>query len=481
MSKFLKSSALLTAGGIVTAACGFARNIIIARLISVEDFGIAATFAMTMSLIEMASNLALDKLVVQAPDGEDERLLATAHAFQVLRGCLSAVVLFASAGFVASLFGVPEVAWAFRFIAAVPLVRSLGHLDIARFQRVMRYRPLVLVEAAPQLIATAVAAPLALWLNDYRVMLYVVLIQVVITTMTSHLVADRPYRWAWDTSVIRRMLAFGWPLLLDGVLIFIAFHGEKILIGSVYSVEDLGWYSAALTLTMTPSLLAATVLSRLLLPKLSGHQSDVVEFARHYAISAHAHIVAGVVFAAGMIVGGGALVVLLYGAKYSAAYTVMPWLALAFGIRIIRNGQSLCAVAKGRTSIAMIANLVRASGIVLAVVFLVLDKSIEWIAASAFISELLSFVIVQGLIARLLGARIPGFSALVVLGAAVLAGSCGLHYFLISIEIEGVRAIAIASAVGAVAAAACVSLSGPLRDASGLGFLKFRVAASHPE
>ena len=44
----LKGGILLTGGSVTVALCSFLRNIIIARLISVEDFGISATFAITV-------------------------------------------------------------------------------------------------------------------------------------------------------------------------------------------------------------------------------------------------------------------------------------------------------------------------------------------------------------------------------------------------------------------------------------------------
>ena len=66
----------------------FVRNIIVARLISPQDFGIAATFAITMSLLEMISDLAADRLIIQAKDGEDPQLQATAQLWQFTRGLM---------------------------------------------------------------------------------------------------------------------------------------------------------------------------------------------------------------------------------------------------------------------------------------------------------------------------------------------------------------------------------------------------------
>ena len=53
-------------GQVFSQGCSFLRNVIVARLITPADFGIAATFAMTLSLVEMVSNLAAEKLLVQS-------------------------------------------------------------------------------------------------------------------------------------------------------------------------------------------------------------------------------------------------------------------------------------------------------------------------------------------------------------------------------------------------------------------------------
>ena len=205
----LKSGILLTGGSVTVALCSFLRNIIIARLISVEDFGISATFAITVTLLEMSSNLAVDRLLVQAPDGDDPRLQATAQAFQVALGALGAIILFLAAGPIAALFGVPQATWAFRALALVPMIRGLSHLDMARVQREMRFGPSVLVETGPQVLVTLLAIPLGVYLGDYRAMLWVVLIQSASYTLFSHLVAHRPYSLAVDKALARRIVGFG--------------------------------------------------------------------------------------------------------------------------------------------------------------------------------------------------------------------------------------------------------------------------------
>src|SRR5687768_16809349 len=116
----IRSGLILTTGNATAALLGLARNVIIARLISVEDFGIASTFAITMALVEMASNFSLDRLVVQDRDGDRPHVLATLHAVQAVRGLIGAGILYMLAGLLASLFGVPDVVYAYQALAIIP-------------------------------------------------------------------------------------------------------------------------------------------------------------------------------------------------------------------------------------------------------------------------------------------------------------------------------------------------------------------------
>ncbi len=172
--------------------------------------------------------------------------------FQVFRGLFASVVLFAIAGPVALLFKIPEVTWAFRLLAVVPLIRSFAHFDIFRLQRQMRFGPSVWADAGPQVVTVILAAPLAMWLGDYRVMLFLVLLQVTAATFISHLTAKRPYRWAWDRVQARRIINFGWPLLINGLLMFFILQGDRAIVGAAFDMQVLGWYSAAFALTLMP-------------------------------------------------------------------------------------------------------------------------------------------------------------------------------------------------------------------------------------
>ena len=399
----IRSGLLLGAGTVSAALLSLLRNVLIARLIGVEDFGIASTLAIAMSAVEATSYIALDRLLVQARDGEASAFMSTAHAILALRGVLGAGVLFLAAGPIAWLFGVPEVAWAYQALALTPLLRGFAHLDIHRRQRQMHFLPFVTVEATAQLVATAAALPLALAFGDYRVMLFCLLIQQLVFMAASHAVATRPYRWAWDGAIVRRSIAFGWPVLLNSVLMLGMFYGDRVIVGSLLGMTELGWFSAALMLTMIPVQIVSGTLSGWFLPQLSRVQDDEVKFVRLYLVTTQACLLTGLLLAVGFALLGPGLFLMLYGAQYEAGLSVLVLMALMQGVRLARAGPSIVATSMARTTNPLLANVARVSMLPVAWVFVYTGAGVTSVVAVGIIAEVFALAVSLYLLRQKLG------------------------------------------------------------------------------
>ena len=366
-SKIFKGAIVLTGGQAVTQALSFARNIIIARLLNPEDMGIAATFAITITLLEMISNLAVDMLLVQAKDGDDPVFQGTAHLYQVFRGLFVGLVIFTCAPIITLLFKTPQAEWAFRLVALVPVLRGFMHLDWKRLQRKMQYRSAVLVEVIPQAVITLAAFPMAIWLGDYSTVLWLVLTQTAIGLLVSHLFSQRTYRLNWDRKYATRLLIFGWPLLLNGLLMFGALQGDRLIIGTFYPMTELGVYSVAFSLALMLASILAKISTSLFLPLLAKMQDQQIEFRGRYFITVQVLALIGGVVALPFITAGGHLIVLFFGKQYIAAFDFAPWLGALLVARIFRLAPTIAALARSDTKNSMHANLFRFAGVVAAI------------------------------------------------------------------------------------------------------------------
>jgi O-antigen/teichoic acid export membrane protein len=408
-----------------------------------EDFGVAAVFATILSLLEMVSNVSAATLMVQASDGDEPSLQNTAQLTLAGRGVWNATLFVVLAGPFSRLFGIPDAQGAFRCLALIPLARGFTHLDPSRFQRNLRFVPGVLVEAVPNLVVMLLAFPLAIWFRNYWAMLWILVLQSTGTALGSHIVAQRRYRWDWKKDYARRLFTFGWPLLVNGILMYGIMEGDRVIIGSArklfshstYTLADLGVYSVAFALMMAPTNFMATGAGSLFLPVLAKVKDLPNEFGRHYLNCLYAVFLAGAAISVPLVFAGGKLVTFIYGQKYAAAAGFAGWLAAMWGVRIIRVAPTVGAMARGDTRSAMFSNLGRSLALIGMVLAAATGSDLRWISISGFGGECLALAILTWRLNRVHGISfrvhvkpfaLLGIGMLIAAAGEGVAGSLGL-------------------------------------------------------
>ncbi len=355
----LRTAFLILSGNALGALMLFVRNLAVARLISVEDYGIAATFAISMAIVEMASGLGLQQLIVQDKTGDDPRLQAGLQGLNLLRSFVSGAMLFLLAHPIANFLGIPDIAWAYQLLALMPVLRGFEHFDIHRLNRQMSFRPLILTRTVPAFLSVLSIWPLYQVYGDYRVMLYAVLIQWALVSLISHLVAERRFRLSLERGIMARGLNFGWPLLINNILMFAVFQGDKLIVGRELGMESLAIFAMGITLTLTPTLISAASEQQFFLPQLSAAEHDPDHFAHLAAVAMQTSLISGLVLVVGVVLLGEPVVRFLLGSKFAALIPLLTWLAIMQAIRVFKVGSTNVAMSRAHTGNPMIANAVR--------------------------------------------------------------------------------------------------------------------------
>lgn len=395
MNRFsqLRSAAVyILAGQGAGQILAIVRNVVVARLISPFDFGIAAAIAATLSVLEMASDVSLEKLIIQAQDGDDPVLQGVCHTLMLIRGLVLSALLFLAAPFVAEFFSVPEAVSTFQCLALAPLVRGFSHLDVKRFQRELQFRADTDTVVLAQAFGVLAAIVGAMWLGDYRAMLVAILVQSAILTAGSHLRAERAYRLAWDEVIVSRSLVFAWPLMANGIVIAISGQMDRFLVGGMLGVEPLAIYAVALLLVTSPTLIATKLVGALALPILSKLQHERDKFFEEY------RRVGAVIFLSALPIFiplaflGAELVELLFGSAYALPGGLIPWLSLGLGLRYVRGWPVVASLARGDSKNILAVNVVRIAGVAAGYVAINQGAGIVGMAAGLVLGEVLAYV-----------------------------------------------------------------------------------------
>lgn len=420
-----KATRLMFLSQVATTLLLFVRNVIVARLISVEDFGVAATFSILFTVIEILANLSVVKLIVQHPDGDSPRFQNTLHAVQVLRGILGAVLTIVLAYPYADFVNTPDLVWAYQCLAIIPVARAFFHLDTFRVQREMRFGPFAWNNMLSPLVGLAIIVPVWLIRPDYQVMLWSIIGQQVAAVILSHLMAERRFGLAWDMVHVRRALVFGMPLVLNGVVVIAVTNGERMIIANQLDLTVLGWFSVAFMLTTAGTRILMHTISNVFLPRLSRHQGDLPAFRDNAVLTLDCTFYVSGLMAVGLSLFGPALMIGMFGPDYAPGLAVLVILAAGQAVRVARVAPNTISMAQGHTIDLMVTGLVRLLALPVAYAALVWGYGVVMAVLIALLFEALALVCALALVRLRYGVplrgMLPGFAAFCGVLGLVLA------------------------------------------------------------
>ncbi len=419
-----KGAVLLSAAQAVAYACSFIRNALLARVLTKGDFGLAAAFGMAVTLLELSGRMSFGLQIVQSKHGDSVSFQNTSQAFQFIVGAVS-VVLFALLSMpFARAFGRPDLWWGFALLAVIPLCRGLEHLDNSRQRRELNFVPGILSDIGPQVLVTAAAWPVATLLPDFRAVVVLMLARGAAGLGLTHVLAIRPYRWAWDKVYVTRMVAFSWPLLLNGLLLFGNQQADQMLVGSFLSLENLATYSVAFSVVSIPWFVCSQVISPLMLPILSRYQDNQAEYRMRYKASLELVSVVSAGVLGPLIVGAGVLITMVFGANFKGAGLVAAVLGASCAIRFLRLAPGVAALARADTLNQLYANLWRFTSLPLTAIFAAKGCGMLTIAGCGILGEVVAAIASISRLRRLQSIAVwdslrPAFYLLSIVGLAV--------------------------------------------------------------
>ncbi len=408
-SRVLSGRALAWGPPILAEAAALGRSVAFAWAIGPEELGRAMLLALAVRLVEMAGDVGIERLVVQAPDGATARLQAELHGAALLRGAALALVLLAVAPVLAALFPDGPAASAYAVLALVPLVRGAVHLDARRHERGFRYARTAIVETGATLAMLAAIGPALAIFGDHRAMAAVLVAAALAQTVLSHVVATRRYRVRRSLRTLARVRRFGTPLVANAALLFLTFYADRLHLlcrpadrgGALRprrarrlrrgapvraaARADRGSGSG----DASPAALPAGAVrgrGRVRRPhrrRLSRRRG--VESAARTAVASHAAM--GALFAAAFTLLAPPVIAAVYGAAFRPDATLAAVLGAAAAFRIVRTPLSQLAVAVGRTGDPARANLLRAAALGPALLAAAAGLPLSAVAAAAALGE----------------------------------------------------------------------------------------------
>ncbi|MGH2941587.1 MAG: oligosaccharide flippase family protein, partial [Solirubrobacteraceae bacterium] len=326
--------------------------LVLARLLTPDQFGVVAAVAAYIALIELGSDLGMKPAIVYEQEQGISARVHTAFTLNLLTAAALTGLGILLAPAVASFFGVPGEADLFRLGALNVLLTGLGNIHDGLLLRDMSFARRIRPQIARDLVRVAVSVGLALaGLGAAALVLGFLAGSVAWTVWQWFLTPLRP-RLNYDGAIARSMIAYGAPAALLQILATINSRLDVVLIGHLLDSGTLGVYSIAYRL---PEVLLASVaytLGVVAFPALSRQRADdraslapaTLQLLRYMAVYA-------MPMAAGLAVLSVPVIELLFSDKWHDAAQLLVPIAAAAALYtlVFPLGDLLKAVGKQAT------------------------------------------------------------------------------------------------------------------------------------
>lgn len=311
----------------------WATTILVARILSPEDYGIVAISGIFTGVLALISDMGFMTALINKKsvslDEMDQAFWASAMVSVLLL-----ILLYIAAPYIAGFYGIPVLTDILRVSALVLPIGVLKIIPSVIAMREMNFRYRALVDMVGQFVTAAVSVLLAVnGFGVWTLVLSVLAGQAAVVAGYVPLMKRTP-RLRVRIHEMQDILSYGSHLMLAQILEFFTLRADVFIIGLFLPHNQLGYYSMGYQLATIPLDKVGALFNRITFPSLSRIKEDV-ELARSLFIGMHKYLVF-VTFPmlAGLMAVADDLIVLLLTDKWAPMTYIIEFLCVLNIVRV---------------------------------------------------------------------------------------------------------------------------------------------------
>jgi len=279
--KSVRGGAATTLGQGLSFVLQIGSTVILTRLLSPTDYGIQGMVFTLTGFFSLFKDVGLSTATVQRETLTHEQT-STLFWINTAVGTLVTLAVAALGPFLVIFYKEPRLLWVTVASASVFLLNGLTIQHRALLNRAMRFTTMTKIDVGSFAVGSVVGIVMALLGYRYWALVGQAISLSVYSTAAHWMVMPwlpgRPVRG----SGVPLMVRFGSTVTLNGIIVYLGYNAEKILLGRFWGVEPLGIYSRAYSLANLPVQQFIGSIGAVAFPLLSRMQGDMDRLRRTF-------------------------------------------------------------------------------------------------------------------------------------------------------------------------------------------------------
>lgn len=334
-SRLLSGALWIALGRMFANTLGIISTVILARMLVPEDFGLVAICTALMAVLLAVSEMPLAQALIQHDDPQEEHF-HTAFTMSILRSGLSALIVLALAGPVASFYGDDRLQVILWVMAGGVAFGGFINPKLILFQRELIFRQVFFLQAGEKIAGFIVAVTLAILLQSYWALVLGTLATEVARVIISYRLT--PYRPRLSLKHAQEILSFSIWVTFGNWVQAVNWRADPLVFGAVLPTALLGQFSFGQRVTRVIIGQLAQPVQQTLFPAFARSRNNPQALRSSYLRAQGIVCLWIYPFAFGLVIIAADFVQVVLGAQWLQAVPVMQ--ALAFNVAI----NATCAI-----------------------------------------------------------------------------------------------------------------------------------------
>jgi O-antigen/teichoic acid export membrane protein len=310
------------------------RLVILARLLSPNDFGLMGMALLTMTVIESLTQTGFDIALIQRKERTEE-YLDSAWTVEILRGLALFGILQLLASPAAGFFGSPDAEMLIRVVGLSLVFRGFLNIGTVYFRKELEFGKQFAFEFSGRVGDFIVAVVAGFILKNAWVLVLAYISADLIRVVASYVIHPYRPRFRLEVRKARELFDFGKWILGSSALVFFLNRGDKALVGRLLGATMLGLYEMAYKISNLSASEFTLVISQVTIPAYSKLQERIGRLREGYLRVLQVTAFLAIPLAGLIVVLAPEITRILLGEKWLAAIPAMRALALGGALRSI--------------------------------------------------------------------------------------------------------------------------------------------------
>lgn len=255
--------------------------IILARLLTPEDFGLIGMLLIFIALSQALTGAGFSQALIQKknPDKED---YSSVFYINIGVSVLLYFILFITAPFIADFYNQPLLINLARVLSFVFVINAFCYVQEAKLTKEMQFKTLAIIYLPSTIIGGAISITMASMGYGVWSIVALHLVQRFAFAVQIWIYAKWKPLLSFNKEKAKSLFAFGNKIMLSTILNTIFSNIFLVVIGKFFPLSTLGYYQNAKKLVDTPTGVLSTTVSSVTFPAFSSIQDDNIKLKKGY-------------------------------------------------------------------------------------------------------------------------------------------------------------------------------------------------------